>query len=133
MLVVSPVCGWYFILYRGWDWGAAIASITSMIVFILLLIGIVIHSGYGFVFKPLPIGQVLTKKGLFQNAFEWIIQEVAIILAGYVVDSTIALSTTVILSNVNVIPMAFMIGISNAANVRTGKYIGKADIVGAKR
>ena len=77
-------------------------SMISMIVYIVGMIGIVIRSDYGFVFKPLPLHTVLAKEGLsqymalaipgmFQNAFEWIIQEVATILAGYVVNSTIAL------------------------------------------
>ena len=84
---------------------------------------IVVRAGYGFVFKPLPLSQVLTWKGvsqyislaipgLFQNAFEWIIQEVAVILAGYVTNSTIALSATVILANLMYLVMAFMAGIA---------------------
>jgi len=106
----------------------------------------IIHLGFywGASVSPLPLSTVLTRKGvseylqlaipgLFQNAFEWIIQEVAVILAGYVVNSTIALSTTVILANLMYLVMAFMSGIANSTNVRVGKYIGRADIVGAKR
>ena len=71
--------------------------------------------------------------GLFQSAFQWIIEEIAVILAGYVVNPTIALSTTVILSNLFLIVISCSIGVCNATNVRVGRYIGKGNVKNAKR
>ena len=55
------------------------------------------------------------------------------ILAGYIINPTIALSTTVILSNLFLIVISFSVGICNATNIRVGKYIGKGNIRDAKR
>ena len=72
--------------------------------------------------------------GLFQNAFEWIIEEVAVILGGYVINPQIALSTCVILSNLfYVVILSFSIGVCNGTNLRVAKYIGYGSIYDAKR
>ena len=78
--------------------------------------------------------KLFTFIGLFQNAFEWIIEEVAVILAGYVINPTVALSTCVILSNLfYVIILSFSIGVCNGTNLRVAKYIGYGSIYDAKR
>ena len=113
-------CGYY---------GAAIAQNLVMLIFLVAQIVLVIRKGYGFVFEPSPSSVVWTRKGiyhylalaipgLFQNAFEWIIEEVAVILAGYVAQPTIALSTTVILSNLFLVVISFSVAICNATNIR---------------
>lgn len=110
-------------------WGAAIAQNLVMLIFLIGQIILIVRKGYGFVFEPLDFSQIWTKKGvwhyialaipgLFQNAFEWIIEEVAVILAGYVAQPTIALSTTVILVNLFLIVISFSVGICNSTNIR---------------
>eukprot|EP01083_Nonionella_stella_P170185 578642_1 len=102
-----------------------------------------VYRGYGYVFKPLPLNVVLQWKrvkeyialslpGLFQNAFEWIILEIATLLAGYIVSPQIAISTTVIMGNLLGFMIAFAFGIANSTNIRVGGYVGACRIVQAK-
>ena len=71
--------------------------------------------------------------GLFQNAFQWIIEEVAVFMSGYITQPTIAISTTAILANVYLVVSPFPLGTCNAVNVRVGKYIGMGNVYYAKR
>ena len=145
MFASCPPLIWFFMYYLECGYyGAAIGQNCARVVFCAAAIIMLIRKGYGYVFVPLPLGTICTGRGiyeylalaipgLFQNAFEWIIEEVAIILAGYVVNPTIALSTTVILNSLFLIVIAFSIGNCNATNIRVGKYIGKRNITDAKR
>ena len=122
--------------------GALGASILSLIMLIGCCIS-VIYRGYGYIFKPLSIYKVLNYKlvkeyiylslpGLFQNAFEWIILEIATLLAGYIINPQIAISTTVIMGNLLGFIIAFAFGIANSTNIRVGGYIGAKMINKAK-
>ena len=95
-------------------------------------------------FKPHSLSIVWTKKGmmnyinlaipgLFQNAFQWIIEEVAVLMSGYITQPTIAISVTVILSNIYLVVLPFPVGTCNAVNMRVGKYIGMGNVYYAKR
>lgn len=103
-----------------------------------------IYRGYGYVLRPLPLRVIFIKSqmleyiylslpGLFQNAFEWILIQIAAILAGYVAFSQNAISVTVIMGNILSILIAFAYGISNSVNIRVGGYIGRGQIFPAKR
>eukprot|EP01084_Bolivina_argentea_P134357 237011_1 len=145
MLATCPPLTWFFMYYLQYGYiGAAIGQNCVMLIFFIGMFILVVHKGYGFVFIPLPVSTIFTKKGiyhylalaipgLFQNAFEWIIEEVAVILAGYIAQPTVAISTTVILSNLFLIVISFSVAICNATNIRVGKYIGQGNIYGAKR
>jgi len=137
MLATCPLLCYFFmfVLDCGY-YGAAIAQNLSMLVFILAMTVLLHRKGYAHIFVPLPMHRVCTRKGitnylalavpgLFQNAFQWIIQEIAVILAGYVASPTVVLSTIVILSNLFLVADAFSIGIGNAVSIRVGKYIGR--------
>eukprot|EP01084_Bolivina_argentea_P047045 86664_1 len=145
MLICTFPLTWLFMYGLSYGYsGAAIGQCCAMLIYVSSILLMLVYKGFGYVFKPIPIRIIWTKKtildyiylaipGLFQNAFEWIIQEVAVIFSGYVIYPNIALSTTVIISNLSLIILAFSIGISNATNLRVGKYIGKATIHHAKR
>eukprot|EP00486_Rosalina_sp_Unknown_P015381 CAMPEP_0201593302 /NCGR_PEP_ID=MMETSP0190_2-20130828/190948_1 /ASSEMBLY_ACC=CAM_ASM_000263 /TAXON_ID=37353 /ORGANISM="Rosalina sp." /LENGTH=424 /DNA_ID=CAMNT_0048052441 /DNA_START=86 /DNA_END=1357 /DNA_ORIENTATION=+ len=145
LLASCPPLTWFFMYYLECGyWGAAIGQICVMLIFNVALIVTLIRKGYGYIFVPLPLSTIWTYKGiyqylalaipgLFQNAFEWIIEEVAVILAGYVINPTIALSTTVILSNLFLIVISFSVGICNATNIRVGKYIGQGNVKDGQR
>jgi len=145
MLAACPPLTWFFMFFLDLGYiGAAIAQNLVMLLFVASMATMIVRKGYGFVFVPLELGIIFTKRGishylalaipgLFQNAFEWIIEEVAVILAGYVASPTIALSTTVILSNLFLVVISFSVGICNATNIRVGKYIGCGNIRDAKR
>jgi len=145
MLAACPPLTWFFMFFLDFGYmGAAIAQNLVMALFIASMSVMIVRKGYGFVFVPLPWSHIFTSRGvyhylalaipgLFQNAFEWIIEEVAVILAGYVASPTIALSTTVILSNLFLVVISFSVGICNATNIRVGKYIGCGNVRDAKR
>ena len=145
MLAACPPLTWFFMFFLDLGYiGAAIAQNLVMLLFIGSMAAMIVRKGYGFVFVPLELSHIFTARGirhylalaipgLFQNAFEWIIEEVAVILAGYVAQPTIALSTTVILSNLFLVVISFSVGICNATNIRVGKYIGCGNIRDAKR
>merc|ERR1712228_807183 len=87
---------WFFMFYLECGYyGAAIAQCISMAIFVISQLYLLIHRGYGYLFVCLPFSTIFKSKGiyqylalaipgLFQNAFEWIIEEAAVILAGYV-------------------------------------------------
>ena len=145
MLVAAPIFTWTFMYGFGFGyWGAALAQSFSMSVFCITQAIYLWYKGFGYIFKPQPLSVVWTKKGmtqyinlalpgLAQSSFQWIIEEMAVLLAGWVADSTIALSTSVILTNVLFVVNPFGIGASNATNIRVGKYIGLGDVPKAKR
>mmetsp|Transcript_25400 Transcript_25400/g.40408 ORF Transcript_25400/g.40408 Transcript_25400/m.40408 type:complete len:500 (+) Transcript_25400:30-1529(+) len=145
MFISCPLFTWFFMYYLQCGYyGAAIAQCCSMTVFFLSELVMIIYKGYGFMLIPLPVRLIWTKRGihhylalaipgLFQTAFQWIIEEVGVILAGYVAQPTIALSTTVILSNLFLFVVAFGVAICNATNIRVGKYIGRGSIKHAQR
>ena len=71
--------------------------------------------------------------GLFQNEFQWIIEEVVVLMSGYITQPTIAISVTVILSNIYLVVLPFPVGTCNAVNMCVGKYFGMGNVYRAKR
>eukprot|EP01084_Bolivina_argentea_P312598 541202_1 len=144
MIACAPLFTWLFMYGLGFGYkGAAIAQCCVLAVFAVAQIILFFNKGYGYLFIPHSLNVIYTKTGmmdyinlaipgLFQSAFQWIIEEVAVILAGYVAQPDIALSTTVILLNVLLIVIPFSIGICNATNLRVGKYVGSGNILYAK-
>jgi len=124
--------------------GAAMAQNVAIFSYCITQFMLLVYKGYGYMFIPQPLSVVCTRKGIMQyinlaipglcqSSFQWIIEEMAVLLAGYVAQPTIALSTSVILANVFLVVIPFPIGVCNATNIRIGKYIGNADVVKAKR
>eukprot|EP01084_Bolivina_argentea_P028298 52618_1 len=137
----------YYLLIYYFDLKAIGGALGASILSLIMLLGCcscLIYRGYGYVFKPISISIVLqTTKvkeyiylslpGLFQNAFEWIILEIATLLAGYLISPQIAISTTVIMGNLLGFMIAFAFGIANSTNIRVGGYIGAQKLKEAKR
>ena len=125
--------------------GAAIARSLAQFVMTVSMIIVLIYNGYLYFFIPHSVSTIWNKKGIyqyislaipgiFQTAFEWIIEEMAVILSGYVIQPQIALSSVVILCNVfNVMIVSFSVAVCNGTNLRVAKYIGYGSIYDAKR
>ena len=75
----------------------------------------------------------LTLPGLFQGSLEWWILEIVNVFAGFVKDADVVIAATTVISNINLLCIAFAVGCSNAISVRVGKYIGYGSIYYAQR
>lgn len=62
--------------------------------------------------------------GLIQQTFEFLISQIGVILSGYVMNSELAISATIIMSLMNGISIMFCWGSFMAIGIRVGKYIG---------
>eukprot|EP01083_Nonionella_stella_P107661 312062_1 len=145
MFASCPLITWFLMYYLDYGWqGTAIAQSVVMLLFFFIMLVLLIYKGYGFIFIPLPFTTVWSLKGIYnylalalpglcQNMFEFIIQEAAIVLSGYVASPTTALSATVILNNLFLVVISFSLATCSATNIRVGKYIGKGSIIYAKR
>jgi len=145
IIASTPIVTWLLMFVCDFGYiGAAMAQNVAMAVFCLTQFALLVYKGYGYMFEPKPLSIVCTKKGitqyialalpgLAQSSFQWIIEEMAVLLAGYVAQPTIALSTSVILANIFLVVIPFPIGVCNATNIRIGKYIGNGDVFKAKR
>ena len=145
MLAVTPFFAWLFMFVFDFGYvGAVIAQDVAMAIFCVAQFLLLVYKGYGYMFIPKPLSIVCTKKGIMQyinlalpglaqSSFQWIIEEMAVLLAGWVAQPEIALSTSVILVNVFLVVIPFPIGVCNATNIRIGKYIGNGDVLKAKR
>ena len=145
MLAVTPFFAWLFMFVFDFGYvGAVIAQDVAMAVFCITQFLLLVYKGYGYMFVPKPLSIVCAKKGIMQyinlalpglaqSSFQWIIEEMAVLLAGWVAQPEIALSTCVILINVFSVVIPFSLGVGNATNVRVGQYIGNGDVFKAKR
>eukprot|EP01084_Bolivina_argentea_P263261 445503_1 len=144
--ILTPPLTWLFMYhFECGYYGAAIARCLTTFFFSIAMLIVLLYNSYAYLFIPHNLGIVLTKKGiyeyislatpgLFQNAFEWIIEELAVILSGYVIQPQIAMSSSVILSNLfNIIVLPVAIGVCNGTNLRVAKYIGFGNVYDAKR
>ena len=69
---------------------------------------------------------------LFTNSLEWWIIEITTALAGYIINPDIALSSNIIVGNIQTFTVLLALGNSAAASIRIGKYVGMERINKAK-
>ena len=62
--------------------------------------------------------------GLFMNSFKWCILEFSALLCGYIINPNIALSTDVVIGNIQIFIILIALGNGTASSIRIGKYIG---------
>ena len=75
----------------------------------------------------------LALPGVFQESFEWIILELAVLLSGYVQNPSIAISTTVIMQQIDLLIFSFSYGCAQSTALRLAEYIGVGSIYYAQR
>ena len=129
--------------------GSAFAlDFASLISFVIIVIYLW-WKGYGVIFKPMFCSKrdllklldgpslrdyfALSLPGLVQSTFEFWIEQIGIILSGYIVNPTLAISVTVIMALMNGICIMFCWGCYMAITIRVGKYVGAGMEMEAKR
>ena len=144
ILMYVKGCGEYGYLATG------IAQSIAYWLMIFVTIIVLIYRGYGFLFNFKSFGiSILCNKedvkayiklslpGFLQYAFEWWVLEIAMVVSGYVgkdsSDTTISISCSVIMYNLYLVALSWALGISNAVNIRVGKYIGGNNILFARK
>ena len=128
-----------FVLDLGFM-GSAFALDFASIISFLMISAYLWYKEYGFIFKPMccskqDIVSLFNKEsrndyvslalpGLVQSCFEWWMQQIGVILSGYIRDPTLALSATVIMGLMNGICIMMSWGCYMAITIRVGKYVG---------
>lgn len=128
----------------GWI-GVCYSLDLNMFLNLVLSLALLYYKGHGYVFIPLPMSIVCTKKGLceyisiaipgaIQGCISIWVGDIIVLFSGYIVsDTNIAMSATSIIYQVFFICIFASQGISNALKIRLGKYIGNSSILKAKR
>jgi len=86
-----------------------------------------------FKWKDIKLYINLCIPSLFTNSLEWWIVEITTALAGYITNPDIALSSNIIISNIQTFTVLLALGNSAAASIRIGKYVGSDNIKKAKQ
>ena len=141
----TPVINYFLIIKTELGYlGAAITMDCAIATMLIVTSVFLCYKGYGQIFKPISIRQVLDKHhvfsylklalpGVITTCFSWWIGELITILSGVIYDPYIAIASTVICYSLFEILLEFSVGLGNAINIRIGKYIGAGSIAFAKR
>eukprot|EP01084_Bolivina_argentea_P279271 477425_1 len=124
--------------------GGAVAVVMYAVFNVCGQIFILYQTGYSYIFKPLPLSVIFRWKGcvtyiklalpgVFQESFEWIILELAVLLSGYVSNPATAISATVIIQQIDLFIFSFSYGCAQATAIRVAEYIGVGSIEYAQR
>ena len=141
----APVLNYILIIHTMLSYlGAAITMNCTILAMLIASVALLWYKGYGHIFKPISIRQVLDPRKVWQylkltipgvvlTCMSWWIGEFITILSGVVYDPYIAISSTVICYSLFEILLEFSVGLGNAVNIRIGKFIGCGSIFQAKR
>eukprot|EP01084_Bolivina_argentea_P006656 12628_1 len=125
--------------YIGGAWVYNLILLLNIILIILLLS----HKGYSYVFKPLNWNVIFDKKGIYQYiqigfpgciqfTLTWFARGLYTYLSGYMSNTAVAVSMTAIMKHCEA-PMLMHNGMANAFTIRIGQHIGAHRIYYAKR
>ena len=143
--IMSPLWNYLLIYKTNLSYlGAALTMDITIFCMTILSAILLCYKGHSNIFKPMEFGQVLNCSkvweylslaipGLVQTCSAWWIGELITILAGFVNEPYIAVSSTVICYSLFEILLEFSVALGNTVNIRVGKYIGYGSIVYAKR
>eukprot|EP01084_Bolivina_argentea_P298315 514055_1 len=123
--------------------GGAIVFNFTLLLNIIILVLFLMRRGHSIIFKPLPLQEICDKKGIYQYlslgipsyiqvVLRWTIRESIVMLTGYLSDTSISESCTVVMLSLNRLKLIHH-GISNASGIRIGKYVGAQSVLYAKR
>eukprot|EP01083_Nonionella_stella_P009916 28384_1 len=147
--IVSLVCfipaAYFLIYYTSLGYlGGAVAYVIYTVIQVLGQVFILYRNGYEYIFKPVPLSTIfqwtgcasyikLALPGVFQESFEWITLEIAVLLSGYVANPATAISTTIIIQQIDLFIYSFSYGIAQSTSIRVAEYIGVGSIEYSQR
>ena len=124
----------------------ALSIDLTQFITLLMIICMLIYKGHGYIFKPLPIKDIiqwnnglyvylkLSIPGLIQTASSWWITELVVLFTGFIKQNTnIALTSTAIATQVNSFGRVITIGLCAPVAIRVGYYIGYGNIKKSKK
>eukprot|EP01084_Bolivina_argentea_P162837 283344_1 len=142
-LLAIPL-NYLFVFHFGFGYiGTALVIDICVFMAFLLTISCLIYKGYGWIFVPLPFKQViqyngmkeyilLALPGLVQSSLSWTVGEMMVALSGFIANPSVIVASTVVCSSLMLFLIMISVGMSNAINIRLGKYIGSGLVFGAK-
>eukprot|EP01083_Nonionella_stella_P091382 255491_1 len=123
--------------------GTALTIDVTMWLDVICCIMVMLKRGYGFIFIMQPLSVIaeydgikeylaLAIPGLFQQGLAWWLNEVNIVLCGFIHNPSLAVAVTVVCTNLNMIFAMISVGIGNGVNIRLGFHIGTGNVGYAK-